>query len=140
MAKVTAVTTVLLYTGLPRFLLGPKTQMMSEPKRCFTVGMPDCCVNLLFLPREHSFPGGWWFAGWSQESSPTIGRCAVQKHPPTPPPKHRFRSAVSSAKRDSVCLQQPTPPPLRRHGLICDDDEDPVFPSMLGPPLLWSRV
>ena len=34
----------------------------------FPLKMPDCCVNLLFLPCGWSSPGGGWFSGWSQES------------------------------------------------------------------------
>ena len=59
MAKVTVVSTEFPCTGLPRFLLSPKTQMMSQTNRCFTLKMPDCCLNLLFLPRGHMLPR-WW--------------------------------------------------------------------------------
>ena len=45
MAKVTTTTTVFPYIGLLRFLLSPKTQI----KLCFTLKMPDCCLNLLFV-------------------------------------------------------------------------------------------
>ena len=62
--------------GLLRFLLSQKTQM----KRCFTLNMPDCCLNLLLLPRGRMLPEWWVFAGWSRETSLTTGRCA--KTPP----------------------------------------------------------
>ena len=39
-------TPVFPYIGLLSFLLSPKTQM----KQCFIAKMPDCCLNLLFLP------------------------------------------------------------------------------------------
>ena len=81
MTKMTAVTTVFPDTGLLRFLPSPKTQIMSSNKQCFTLKMPECCLNLLFLPCGRSSPGGGWSPGWSEESLPTIGRCAcaVQK-------------------------------------------------------------
>ena len=54
MAKVTGVTTVFPDTGLPRFLLSPKTQTMSEHKLCFTLTIQNavsfsiqiCCFAL----------------------------------------------------------------------------------------------
>ena len=55
MAKVTAVTTVFPYTGLLRFLLSPKTQI----KLCFTLKVPDCCPNLLFLSCGCLLPRRW---------------------------------------------------------------------------------
>ena len=66
MAKVTSVATVFPDTGLLRFLLSPRTQVMSSTSRCFTLKMPDCCLNLPFLPCGRGFPGGGgWFSGWS---------------------------------------------------------------------------
>ena len=56
MAKVTAVTTVFLCTGSLRFLLSPKTQIMSEHKLCFRLKMPECCLNPLVLLRGRSPP------------------------------------------------------------------------------------
>ena len=58
MAKVTAVTTVFPDTQLLRFLLSLKTQTMSQNKVCLPLKMPDYCLNLLFVPRGRSFPGG----------------------------------------------------------------------------------
>ena len=46
----TAVSTVFPYTGLLRFLLSAQNQIMSHSNLCFTLKMPDCCLNLLFLP------------------------------------------------------------------------------------------
>ena len=46
-AKVTAVTTVSPYTGLLRFLLSPKTHVMSQNEPCLTLKMPECCRNPL---------------------------------------------------------------------------------------------
>ena len=51
MALVTAVTTVFPDTGLLRFLPNPKIQI----KRCFTLKMPDCRLNL-FLPCGRMLP------------------------------------------------------------------------------------
>ena len=36
----------------------------------------DCCLNLLFVPRGRSPPGGEWFSGWSRDSHLTHGHCA----------------------------------------------------------------
>ena len=55
MAKGTVITTVFPDIGLLRFLLSPKTEMMSESKPCFTLKMPDCRLNLLVLPCGRSF-------------------------------------------------------------------------------------
>ena len=84
----TAVTTVLPYTGLLRFLHSPKTEIMSENKLCFPLKMPHCCLNLLVLPCGRSFPCGEWCSGWSRERYFTTGMpalCAcVQKSPHIP--------------------------------------------------------
>ena len=56
MAKVTAVTTLCPHAGPLRFLLSPKTQMMSQNKRCFALQMPDRCLNPLVLPRGRMLP------------------------------------------------------------------------------------
>ena len=62
-AKVTAVIIVFPNTGLLRFLLCPKTQIMRFNKLDFQLKMPDCCLNLLFLRCGRSPPpppsGGW---------------------------------------------------------------------------------
>ena len=52
MVKVTALTTAFPYVGPLRFLLSPKTQI--NPR--FTLKMPDCCLNLLVLPRGRTLP------------------------------------------------------------------------------------
>ena len=52
MAKVTAITAAFPYIGLLTFLLSLKTHI----KLCFTVKMPDCCLNLLFLPCGRMLP------------------------------------------------------------------------------------
>ena len=56
------------FSGTPKWatsVLSPKTQI----KRCFTLKMPDCCLNLLFFPcGEVRFPSGGWFVGWSRET------------------------------------------------------------------------
>ena len=52
MAKVTAVTSVFPYAGPLGFLLSPKTQI--KPR--FTLKMPDCCLNLLFLACGRTLP------------------------------------------------------------------------------------
>ena len=54
-------------TGLLRFVLSAKSQIMNQDKPCFTPKMPDCCPNLLLLSGRRSSPGGGWFAGWSRE-------------------------------------------------------------------------
>ena len=58
MARVTAVTTVFPDTGLLRFFLSPKTQIMSSNKLCFCLTMEECRQHLLFLPCGRSSPGG----------------------------------------------------------------------------------
>ena len=40
-------------------VLSPKTQIMSEHSPCFALKMPDCCLNLLVLPRGRSSPRRW---------------------------------------------------------------------------------
>ena len=50
LAYVTAVTTMIPYTGLLRFLLSPKTQIMSYKQLRPTLKMTDGCLNLLLLP------------------------------------------------------------------------------------------
>ena len=57
MARATAVTTVFPSAGLLRFLLSPKTQIMSEKKLYFPLKNPDCCRSLLCLPCGCL---GWW--------------------------------------------------------------------------------
>ena len=59
MAKGTAVTAVFPCAGRLRFLLSPKTQMMSYHRQCFTLKMPDCGLNPLVLPCGHMLPR-WW--------------------------------------------------------------------------------
>ena len=76
MTEVPAITTVIPYAGLLRFLLCPTTQIMSQNKLCFPLKMLDCCLNLLLLPCGRSSPGSGWFARWSRESLLTIGRGA----------------------------------------------------------------
>ena len=39
-----------------RFLLSPRSQTMSQNELRFTLEMPDCCLNLLFLPRGRTPP------------------------------------------------------------------------------------
>ena len=58
-ANLTAVTTVFPCTGVLRFLLSPKTQMMSQNKLYFTLQMPDCCLKLRLLPSGRS-SARWW--------------------------------------------------------------------------------
>ena len=60
------------------------TQILTQSKNSdnelkqtvFPLKMPDCCLNLLFLPFARTSPGGGWFSGWSRERELTIGRCA----------------------------------------------------------------
>ena len=59
MAKVTAVATVIPYTGLLRFFFSPKTQIMSQTDLCFALKMPDCCLNPVFFACGHMLPR-WW--------------------------------------------------------------------------------
>ena len=66
--QVTAVSTVFPCPGLLGLLLSSNSQIVSSNKLCFTLKMPDCCLNLLFLPRGCSFCGGGWCSRWSPES------------------------------------------------------------------------
>ena len=54
-------------TGLIRFLLSPKTQMLKQTMFAVCI----CC----FCPVDICCPGGGWFSGWSRESSLTIALC-----------------------------------------------------------------
>ena len=86
MAKVTTVSTVFSQTGLLRFLLSPKTQMMSENNACFILKMPECCLNLLFCLPAVCSPGGGWLGGCQGKANLLCGAAhAVQKHPPLCP-------------------------------------------------------
>ena len=55
MTKVTTAATVFPDTGLLGFFLSPKTHI----RLCFTLKMPHCCLNLLFLPCGRMLPS-WW--------------------------------------------------------------------------------
>ena len=88
MAEVTAVITVFPDIGLLRLLLSPKTQIMSQNKLCFTLKMPDCCLNLLFLPLDvDSLVVGGFQGGHRKPNLPlgAVARAvhahAVPKHP-----------------------------------------------------------
>ena len=81
-AKGTAVPTVFPYAGLRRFLLGSKTQVTSQHKRCFTLQMPDCSLNLLLLPRGRGSPGG---GGWVVTGKPTDYWALCPRCAGTPP-------------------------------------------------------
>ena len=61
MAEVSAVTTVFPDTGLLRFLLTPKNQIMNSSKLYFPLKVPDCCLkkNMLFSPCLRTLPQ-WW--------------------------------------------------------------------------------
>jgi len=83
-AKVTAVTTVFPYTGLPRFLLTPKnaddeskqTTFHTENARMLSV----FCPNLLFLPGGRMLPRRWSdFQGGHGKANSLTG--AVQTPP-----------------------------------------------------------
>ena len=64
----------------------PPPLPMSSRKPCFTLKMPDCCLNLQFVPRGRSSPGGGGCSGGPGKANLLLGAVPAlcRNAPPCP--------------------------------------------------------